>query len=92
MNTKVLKELEQQITEVIGMVALATYGLEDGNTSDEAFWINNAKARLIGLRQGLGIIINNACENDPMTLGELQQAQFNKAKEVDHDEAIRIGT
>ena len=60
MNKQILEELELQITEVIGMLSLATYSFEDGVTSDEIYWIKQANARLVGLRQGLAIVIENA--------------------------------
>lgn len=60
MNKQVLEVLELQITEVIGMLSLATYSAEDGTTSDEIYWITQATARLIGLKKGLEIVIKNA--------------------------------
>ena len=72
MNTELLQEIERQLLEATGMLAIGHNKL--------------AAQQLITMIQGIRIV-RKACENNPMTLGELEQAQFNKATEV-HNEAF----
>ncbi|RLA40289.1 MAG: hypothetical protein DRR42_26085 [Gammaproteobacteria bacterium] len=76
MNIEVAKVTKGQLHQIIGLLALA-------NIENE--WIDKAKTQLIGLVKGLEIVVNNNCENQPMTLGELEQSQFDHAREIEDD-------
>ena len=71
MNLTLLKEIERQLFEVIGILALDIPS--EQNTM--------ARQQLVTMVHGLRII-TQACEMHPMTLGELEQAQFDKATEM----------
>ena len=68
MNTQLMDELERQLLEVIGLITLNEVGM--------------ANQQLVTMVHGLRII-NNACKAHPMTIGELQQAQFDRATEIE---------
>jgi len=66
MNNTVLAELKTQLTEVVGMLSLIESMPED-EPDDDTYWIQQASARLIGLVQGLGIIIDHPpTEEEPL--------------------------
>jgi hypothetical protein len=67
MNTDLLKEIEKQLLEAVGMLALGSNKI--------------AAQQLVTTIQGIRIVYM-AMDQHPMTIGELQQAQFNKAKEI----------
>ena len=66
MNNNVLAELKTQLTEVVGILSLVEYSHPD-DESDDAYWIKMANAQLVGLVQGLGVIIDHPpTEEEPL--------------------------
>ena len=59
MNNNVLAELKTQLTEVVGILSLVEYSHPNDDPSDDAYWIKMANAQLVGLVQGLGVIIDH---------------------------------
>ena len=69
MNNEVARVTKNNLYEIIGLLQLADIENE---------WVDLAKARLIGLVKGLEIIL----DNQPVTIGELENRQFDRATEV----------
>lgn len=74
MNTLILEEIQRQLHIVSGRLTLSK-----GKTVDDDDLINNANAEVIGIVKG----IENIIEHAPMTLGELEQKQFDRATDMD---------
>ena len=67
MNNNVLAELKTQLTEVVGILSLVEYSHPNDDPSDDAYWVKMANAQLVGLVQGLGVIIDHPpTEEEPL--------------------------
>ena len=74
MNKQILNTLERQLTEVSGMLVIA--GVDNTDTNATRYWLEQIHARVSGLVQGLRLLDQTLPE-------ELEQAQFDRAIEVD---------
>jgi hypothetical protein len=74
MNIKILEEIERQVTISLGTLSMID-SPEDENSKE---MLRQAKAQLIGIVHG----IRNVVDHAPMTLGELEDRQFNRAKNI----------
>ena len=71
MNHDVMLEIEKQLLSVLG-------ALELSKTDDSDFFLLTAMAELQGTIQGIRILQDTL----PMTIGELENRQYNEAKEI----------
>ena len=74
MNPEILGTLKQELTQIVGMLALIEIGIRTGDPVDDndMYWLQESKAGLVGLIKGLEIIL----DNQPIT------------EEIHHNEAI----
>ena len=73
MNPEILGTLKQELTKIVGMLALIEIGIRTDDPDDnDIYWLQESKAELVGLIKGLEIIL----DNQPTT------------KEIHHNEAI----
>lgn len=73
-NIRMLKEIEHQVT-----IAVGTLSLVEGDGEEDKTFINTAKAQLTGIIYGIRNVIDHA---KPMTIGELEDRQFEKAIDI----------
>lgn len=76
MNILILQEVEKQLLSVLGQLSLVT---ADPNGQDDEYLLQLAKGEIKAMIFGLRNIIDNSPET-PMTLGELEDRQFHRAK------------
>ena len=84
MNTELLQTIEKRISVALGALVLVQ---ADNLDEEQELFLNSAKAELIGTNKGLRIIID-AVTNNPVTIGELEERQFNRANEVIPEKAL----
>ena len=63
-NPLILIEIRKQLHEIIGQLALVESNIPDDEDTDDSFWIERATAQLVGLVQGLNIIIDHPLEEE----------------------------
>jgi hypothetical protein len=69
MNTEILTALKSQLNQISGMLTLAKFNIEENDLTDHAYWIKQSHAQLVGLIQGLNIIIETVPEDSMAEIG-----------------------
>lgn len=81
-NIILLEEIERQVT-----IALGSLSLVEGVDENDNMSIQTTKAQLSGIIQGLRILINHL-PRESMTLRELEERQFARAKALTTEEFV----
>jgi len=81
-NKIVLKEIENQVTIAVGSLSLV-----DAVDEDNKKLIDTTKAQLVGIVYGIRNLLDHL-PNEPMTLEELENMQFQRAAQAAIDEEV----
>jgi len=79
-DVAILKALEKQLLGTLGLLTTIKHDEDADHEYCLQLAVQQLTTTILGLRN-----IYQACETHPMTLGELEQAQFSKATEVIHE-------